>query len=299
MDPNLLRILKKHDNKIFSEKFNEFKELTPQTKGNNLCLMVCGQLRSFCQPEVNASLKDFISLLKHKFNVVCFFLINKNSSFELVEWHFNRLVELGVYDTIESCHVEESLKFEEQSKQNKINANKIINNLGLDVNVEYYDDSYASSKSNVFSLRDGIITKCYEQVKKYEIDNNIQFDYVTYTRPDLTYNKKLTNTLVKNMSNNFIFSALDCFKFYPKNIFNYILENKVKLDEVEKIFKDKKTSSWYFDHYNDMISLELSNVESAGYKIEYAFVMIWPYNILVKNKIEIGQPEDYFCEIQR
>lgn len=299
MDKKILKHLRKQNNKFYSESFVKFPSNTQTENGNNMCLMICGQLRSFCQPEVNASLKDFISLLKHKFNVVCFFLINKNSSFEMVEWHFNRLVELGFYDTIESCHREESLKFEEQSKQNKINANKIINNLGLDVNVEYYDDSYASSKSNVFSLRDDIITKCYEQVKKYEIDNNIQFDYVTYTRPDLTYNKKLTNTLVKNMSNNFIFSALDCFKFYPKNIFNYILENKVKLNEVEKIFKNKKTSSWYFNHYNDMISLELSNVESAGYKIEYAFVMIWPYNILVKNKIEIGQPEDYFCEIQR
>jgi hypothetical protein len=299
MDKKILNHLKKQNDKFCSESFVKFSSNTQIGNGNNMCLMICGQLRSFCQPEVNESLKDFISLLKHKFNVVCFFLINKNSSFELVEWHFNRLVELGFYDTIESCHEEESLKFEEQSKQNKINANKIINNLGVDVNVEYYDDNYASSKSNVFSLRDDIITNCYEQVKKYEIDNNIQFDYVTYTRPDLTYNKKVTNVLVKNMSNNFIFSALDCFKFYPKNIFNYILENKVKLNEVEKIFKNKKTSSWYFNHYNDMISLELSNVESAGYKIEYAFVMIWPYNILVKNKIEIGQPEDYFCEIQR
>ena len=87
---------------------------------------------------------------------------------------------MGYYDTIESCHETLSLKFEEQSKQNKINANKIISNLGVDVNVEYYDDSYASSKSNVFSLRDDNIKKCYEQVKKYENDNNIHFDYVTY-----------------------------------------------------------------------------------------------------------------------
>lgn len=298
MQKQILNKLKQND-KYYSENFVKFLSNTQTGTGNNMCLMICGQLRTFCKPEVHESLKDFISLLKHKFNVVCFFLVNKNSSYNMSEWHFHKLVNLGCYDTLDECREAESLKFEEQSTQNKTNANKIINNLGVEVNVEYYDDNYASSKSNVCVLRDDNIRKCYGQVKKYEIDNNIQFDYVTYTRPDLTYNKKLTNTLVKNMSNNFIFSALDCFKFYPRNIFNYILENKVKLDEVENILKNKKTSEWYFGHYNDMITLELSDVESFEYKIEYLLVMVWPYDILVKNKIENGRPEDYFCEIQR
>ena len=294
MEKKIKRHLKKQNDKFYSESFLKFSDNTHTVTGSNMCLMICGQLRSFCQPEVNESLKDFIGLLKHKFNVVCFFLVNENSSYNMSEWHFNRLVELGHYDTIDECRETLSLKFEEQSTQNKINANKIISNLGVDVNIEYYDDNYSSSKSSVFVLRDDNIKKCYEQVKKYENDNNIHFDYVTYTRPDLTYNKKLTNVIVENMSNKFIFSALDCFKFYPRNIFNYILETRVKLTEVEKIFQNKKeklTPEWYFNHYSDMITLEISNVESLGYRIEYS----WPYDSLGK----VRKPRKYFCEIHR
>lgn len=265
--------LKLLDGKVDDFLFTAFSEHISDIKYNKkdkpiIAVMCYGQLRTFHKKDVHDSFKNMIECLKKRYKVICFFYVNKKSSFNTSNWHYSCLVANDKYSSKEEAEKGERGKFKKWDDQNSNGIEHLLNTLKIEYNIEYYDEGELEklrSVSKYNSISQILANKCYSMVKFYDKQKKVDFDYIMKTRPDIIYNSKLFTQITKDISPTSVFYALDCIGVYPYHIYKYIINFIQYVDEnfIVKLFR----GNFIYNHFIDIICLKLSGCLQSGFQL--------------------------------
>jgi hypothetical protein len=164
----------------------------------NIAVLICGQWRSGDKCFDNI-IKNIINPLLENNNIFIFITTdytNINNKFICDILNYNDNIDFKKYFNIEDdiffCkNIEKKLynKMDVKHHKNYININKNL--------------IFQWHKVNI----------CYKLLEKYELNNNIEFDYIIKTRPDLLINKQIDINIINS---NYLYQHSDHFACGPK-----------------------------------------------------------------------------------
>ena len=222
------------DNCNLNFYIKEFKPFSEEVTGdeNKIALIIRGQLRTFNLEIVQKSLTDFLhKLMNDGFYVVCFFYVNvnKQDAENMMKLRYKSLCNSGKFRNEKECN--DFTKKILKGNSERI-FKKFIVELKTDYVVDYYND-YVVKKilskpteteiPNTHRVQRQLDRHSFENIKKFEKQNNLEFGRFITTRPDLLY------TQIDNfdITENICYWRSDLFRVYPRNIFSFICSTNV------------------------------------------------------------------------
>lgn len=304
-------ILERSENASWMQNFKKYikKEKTPI---QNICFNVIGQLRSFHTEKVFLSFLDVVNILRKKYNVVClFYICDSSQKYNYVDyiniWGLQQQLSNNNTSDINTVVSNSQKKDKYYDKQNEnIKITDILETANIDYEINYYSQTMCEEfKDNIFHLRDKLISESYKFMLKYEDAHGIKFDYIIQTRPDLQYNLESFDNYFNNINSNLVFNSLDLFNSYPKNLYQYCLENEDKIKELTtadtKIInyllnntpeENQDQTFWYMCHFTKSALLLLSGANNHGYQFRYGFT-----NTDKNEDTDVKNNSEFFCAI--
>lgn len=172
-----------------------------------------GAIRTFeyCADSIT---KNIIDILKDNYEVYLFghFWVLKDINFEFdMKWKKdceNSIIKIKKYNFSE-CIIEEYNDDWEKRIIQQCNGDFILNKYS-----EMQDDeerkSYRSYAVNCMGMYYKIM-ECQKLMEKYEIENNIKFDYTIRMRPDFYWNEKIPIDLISSINDKDIILVKDSY----------------------------------------------------------------------------------------
>ena len=247
-----------------------------------LAFLFIGSYRDFYKNENN--FRKMIELLKKNFSITFFGLISKSSYYQ--PWH--------------------NIKKEEINDKNDLFLKNILNENKIQYLITYYDSKKKLQISKKDNIKNNVQLNCeklikqsdtfiyqmvlekrlFEIIKIFEKDNNINFDFIFKTRPDLFYFINNCNSNINYLlKNNYFLYQGDFLYLCQKNIFEKLIEkielinftnykgNKKDLySTIIELCQEKKIKWNYNDlytieHYINPIFLECFDIKSKSINI--------------------------------
>lgn len=313
---NILFIpIEKYKSKLIEYKLRSFCQIMEELGAKNIEIEFINKKLSEKKNNINNILKLDIITSKLGFNKHNIENNSKDIKYNLIYPNFNTII-LN----------EDIIKKNIKEKKYIINENNYYSNLELQYIISARCNHYIEKYSTTFSIDNNILidNKLYLKLKKYNIGNNLEYNYSNYSKnyfyifTNITFSTK--NDIIDNICSsnlnynengfNYLINTLSEDKFEEKGIFKIIdfIENYInnlnrenekykKLNKIIKIIKNECSLNEfsilllnYFTinsqwcHFKNFIDLLLNNTISYD-KIGY--LMIY-YNdkINYKNKIE-------------
>jgi hypothetical protein len=199
------------DKELFNIKLNKIDNIDMQNI--NIAIIIVGQVRTFIYKHVYMSLKEHVIDILEENNInykLFFYIENKmvyshhhmkqyNLSYDKCKYHINK-------DDIE------------------YNIKKITNKYII----EYYklDDIIKKIPiivDNTHSIQNYLFITVYNKVLEYEKNNNMSFDYIIKTRPDMKYMYSINNIIDFKKKNNFFIHDHDYLFIFNKELAKSII----------------------------------------------------------------------------
>lgn len=230
-----------------------------------IAINLSGAVRSFdiCANSIN---NNIINELKKEYKVYIFghFWILKENNLEYnMKWKIDNLNNINILNNFGFTDLvikEYNVEWE----------NLIINNCNGKFILDEYNKleneekriNYKSYAVNCMGMYFKIL-ECHKLIEKYEIKNNIKFDYIIRLRPDFYWNDKIPLNLIPKLNNNNILLVKDnyCIKANWKGNDKFFMGNRYVINNYVQIYNKIK----YF--FNNNVRIE--GQELAKSMIEY------------------------------
>lgn len=247
-------------------------------EGKHIAIIIRGQLRSFFKESVYKSLNSFIDRVREQnYEPVCFFYVNKKSSYDHDEWHYTKAVRNGFAENIEDAKNKIRDIYAQYDKDNETKFKSIVSELSVKCVFEFYDEDLFVTEREKFKKQicpslDCIVENVhyfqhqlnrygFKMVECYETEHNIKFDKVITTRPDLTYNN-LNNFYIPK-SDNEVLWQWDLFRLFPRCVLDFLMKSEI----FERLVKTNKNENIDYqdrqliNHLLDLLILKIVNVK--------------------------------------
>jgi hypothetical protein len=252
----------------------EYKYEYKISNPDNLCILCIGQIRNFF--ELKDSFSNFINTLKKIFkNITIFFYISLDTTKPYWQYinHKNEYPDLSWDDYTKGIqqkyNISEEL-FYEKIKFIDINYIIHIRNKNED------DITFKNCNHNPYLIQHYFLVNCLKLVSEYEKNNNMKFDFVIKTRPDVIYLYETYNfyDIIDNKYDyiydwDFSFNCHRNLSLIIENTFEDILKN---YNSALKIILDKNNlNENYIVTFNHAIIIILlknySNIKTFSQKM--------------------------------
>ena len=189
------------------------ENLILSNKENNIAIILIGQIRTFTQKEVYLSIKENIIDILEKNNIKyrMFLYVENKKTYPIRVKKKHKVTEVDYIDKNEiiQCINKITDKYILQFYKNK----DIIDNIPV------------LSKTPL-TFQNYIFNKAYEMVIKYEKDNNILFNYILKSRPDIQIRYSIDKIIDFKKNNNFFIHEHDFLYIFPRYLAKSITSSK-------------------------------------------------------------------------
>jgi hypothetical protein len=234
---------------------------------NNVALAIIGQIRTFLKKEIYESIKTYVinDFERNNINYMLFFYVENK-----MEYYWQDINKEKYTYNISKKKIEDGVK--------NITDKYILKFY----NVEDIKKEMEIITDFSYNLQLFLLYKTYLDIIEYEKNNNIYFKYLIKVRPDIKYNKYISNLLnMRNLNNKFIFHW-DIIYIFPRHLLS-LIENIYYLSifpRLEDLFNN------YFNKYyhkfidkTKYIFKDITKIDSH----KYAHICMWLNNIETEN----------------